>query len=358
MSACLSDHYYADDQYYYNPQLQEQLHYSQQQLISQTYSNEQLINDSNSSKLSNTQNTSNLLFPTNISNLNTTITTNANNNINSNGNISLNNFLCPQQCQLNGNFNCFFNKKEPKRLRIPDDKKQKRARILFSEDQVKYLEELFNHQKYLEPDDRKQVANKIGLSPQQVKIWFQNHRYKNNKQEKEIKKNGEIKIKHKSYRSAHKFPRHQKKELSKSQTSIINENSSTYSSSSVNSSTDKQKITNINPTILTTNPTLTSNQLNSNSALLNTVSYMPNVQFDLMTNWIQQHYLQTLSNTDNNGNAQEKEIINNTQQPNQIYSSTTEGENGQIFSNIPHEIIDENYTNNLPSNYLLSTNFV
>lgn len=58
-----------------------------------------------------------------------------------------------------------------------NDKKRKR-RILFSKAQTFELERRFRQQRYLSAPEREHLANMIGLSPTQVKIWFQNHRYK------------------------------------------------------------------------------------------------------------------------------------------------------------------------------------
>jgi len=44
--------------------------------------------------------------------------------------------------------------------------------------QIYELERRFKQQKYLSAPERDQLAHVIGLSPTQVKIWFQNHRYK------------------------------------------------------------------------------------------------------------------------------------------------------------------------------------
>lgn len=57
------------------------------------------------------------------------------------------------------------------------DKKRKR-RVLFSKAQTFELERRFRQQRYLSAPEREHLANMIGLSPTQVKIWFQNHRYK------------------------------------------------------------------------------------------------------------------------------------------------------------------------------------
>jgi homeobox protein Nkx-2.2 len=57
------------------------------------------------------------------------------------------------------------------------EKKRKR-RVLFTKAQTFELERRFRQQKYLSAPEREHLAQLIGLSPTQVKIWFQNHRYK------------------------------------------------------------------------------------------------------------------------------------------------------------------------------------
>ncbi|CDQ56717.1 homeobox protein Nkx-3.1-like [Oncorhynchus mykiss] len=56
--------------------------------------------------------------------------------------------------------------------------KQKRSRAAFTHLQVLELEKKFNHQKYLSAPERANLANTLGLTETQVKIWFQNRRYK------------------------------------------------------------------------------------------------------------------------------------------------------------------------------------
>ena len=57
----------------------------------------------------------------------------------------------------------------------------RKRRVLFTQAQVYELERRFKQQKYLSAPEREHLANMIGLSPTQVKIWFQNHRYKTKK---------------------------------------------------------------------------------------------------------------------------------------------------------------------------------
>ena len=56
--------------------------------------------------------------------------------------------------------------------------KKRKRRILFSKQQTYELEKRFRQQRYLSAHERENLANLIDLSPTQVKIWFQNHRYK------------------------------------------------------------------------------------------------------------------------------------------------------------------------------------
>ena len=56
-------------------------------------------------------------------------------------------------------------------------KKRRKRRILFTKEQSSFLERRFQHQRYLSAPEREQLARSISLSPTQVKIWFQNHRF-------------------------------------------------------------------------------------------------------------------------------------------------------------------------------------
>ncbi|XP_070270194.1 homeobox protein Nkx-3.1 [Myotis yumanensis] len=55
---------------------------------------------------------------------------------------------------------------------------QKRSRAAFSHSQVIELERKFSHQKYLSAPERAHLAKNLKLTETQVKIWFQNRRYK------------------------------------------------------------------------------------------------------------------------------------------------------------------------------------
>lgn len=50
--------------------------------------------------------------------------------------------------------------------------------MLFSKAQTLELERRFRQQRYLSAPEREQLARLLRLTPTQVKIWFQNHRYK------------------------------------------------------------------------------------------------------------------------------------------------------------------------------------
>jgi len=60
-------------------------------------------------------------------------------------------------------------------------KKRSMRRILFSKCQIRELEKRFLMQRYLSATERDELSKKLDLSPGQIKIWFQNHRYKTKK---------------------------------------------------------------------------------------------------------------------------------------------------------------------------------
>lgn len=61
--------------------------------------------------------------------------------------------------------------------------KKRRPRALFSHGQVYELERRFAVQKYLTAHEREQLAGLLHLTETQVKIWFQNRRYKRKRQQ-------------------------------------------------------------------------------------------------------------------------------------------------------------------------------
>ncbi|XP_069812089.1 homeobox protein DBX2 [Dendropsophus ebraccatus] len=85
---------------------------------------------------------------------------------------------------------------------LPKDSNSKTRRVIlrravFSDDQRKALEKMFQKQKYISKTDRKKLAVKLSLKESQVKIWFQNRRMKwRNSKEKEILSNRCIKEGH------------------------------------------------------------------------------------------------------------------------------------------------------------------
>ncbi|XP_057706665.1 homeobox protein Nkx-2.5 [Corythoichthys intestinalis] len=60
----------------------------------------------------------------------------------------------------------------------PKARRRRKPRILFSQAQVYELERRFKQQRYLSAPERDHLAGVLKLTPTQVKIWFQNRRYK------------------------------------------------------------------------------------------------------------------------------------------------------------------------------------
>ncbi|KAI3379884.1 hypothetical protein SNEBB_002278 [Seison nebaliae] len=61
---------------------------------------------------------------------------------------------------------------------LHSETKKKRTRAAFTHSQVLELEKKFSLQRYLSGTERAALANRLQLSETQVKIWFQNRRYK------------------------------------------------------------------------------------------------------------------------------------------------------------------------------------
>ena len=59
---------------------------------------------------------------------------------------------------------------------------KRKPRVLFSQAQVYELERRFKQQRYLSAPEREQLASMLKLTSTQVKIWFQNRRYKMKRQ--------------------------------------------------------------------------------------------------------------------------------------------------------------------------------
>ncbi|XP_009694720.1 PREDICTED: homeobox protein Nkx-2.6, partial [Cariama cristata] len=60
----------------------------------------------------------------------------------------------------------------------PKQRQRRKPRVLFSQAQVFELERRFKLQKYLSTPEREHLARVLKLTSTQVKIWFQNRRYK------------------------------------------------------------------------------------------------------------------------------------------------------------------------------------
>ncbi|TKR70425.1 hypothetical protein L596_022456 [Steinernema carpocapsae] len=63
---------------------------------------------------------------------------------------------------------------------------RRKRRVLFNQSQVNHLLMSYKKKKYLTPGEREKLAQETGLSSNQVKIWFQNHRYKCKREGKEL----------------------------------------------------------------------------------------------------------------------------------------------------------------------------
>ncbi|KAJ8262576.1 hypothetical protein GJAV_G00167990 [Gymnothorax javanicus] len=74
-------------------------------------------------------------------------------------------------CNLLDESSCDKSTDQPKQ-------RKKRSRAAFSHAQVFELERRFNHQRYLSGPERADLAASLKLTETQVKIWFQNRRYK------------------------------------------------------------------------------------------------------------------------------------------------------------------------------------
>ncbi|NXN17297.1 NKX26 protein, partial [Indicator maculatus] len=60
----------------------------------------------------------------------------------------------------------------------PRQRQRRKPRVLFSQAQVLELERRFKQQRYLSAPEREHLASLLQLTSTQVKIWFQNRRYK------------------------------------------------------------------------------------------------------------------------------------------------------------------------------------
>ncbi len=69
---------------------------------------------------------------------------------------------------------------------------KRKRRILFTQAQVIELERRFSKSRYLSAPERELFASCLNLTSTQVKIWFQNHRYKTKKALKDRMKDEKI----------------------------------------------------------------------------------------------------------------------------------------------------------------------
>lgn len=60
---------------------------------------------------------------------------------------------------------------------LKSNKKPRKARTAFTDQQLNCLEKSFERQKYLSVQDRMELAARLSLSDTQVKTWYQNRRY-------------------------------------------------------------------------------------------------------------------------------------------------------------------------------------
>ncbi|RWS13093.1 homeobox protein Nkx-2.2-like protein [Dinothrombium tinctorium] len=95
----------------------------------------------------------------------------------------------PPPPSSSGTASCLLSSAGPKGLTgphfTPVHQQRRKRRVLFTQAQVYELERRFKQQRYLSAPEREHLAQLIQLTPTQVKIWFQNHRYKCKRQAKE-----------------------------------------------------------------------------------------------------------------------------------------------------------------------------
>ncbi|CAI2355959.1 unnamed protein product [Caenorhabditis sp. 36 PRJEB53466] len=63
-------------------------------------------------------------------------------------------------------------------INLRSQQQKRKPRVLFTQHQVNELEERFKKQRYVTASEREELAQNLGLTATQVKIWFQNRRYK------------------------------------------------------------------------------------------------------------------------------------------------------------------------------------
>ncbi|XP_014476957.1 PREDICTED: homeobox protein Nkx-2.5-like [Dinoponera quadriceps] len=84
-----------------------------------------------------------------------------------------------QETSLTEDGNIVTSSKTELRKSQSSKKTKRKPRVLFSQTQVYELEQRFKQQRYLSAPEREMLAQSLKLTSTQVKIWFQNRRYKN-----------------------------------------------------------------------------------------------------------------------------------------------------------------------------------
>lgn len=79
-----------------------------------------------------------------------------------------------------------FGKPDGYKTDLGQNQRKKRSRAAFSHSQVYELERRFNQQRYLSGSERTDLANALKLTETQVKIWFQNRRYKTKRKQMQM----------------------------------------------------------------------------------------------------------------------------------------------------------------------------
>ncbi|XP_069674206.1 homeobox protein zampogna-like [Periplaneta americana] len=72
--------------------------------------------------------------------------------------------------------------------------RKKRSRAAFSHAQVYELERRFNQQRYLSGPERADLAHALKLTETQVKIWFQNRRYKTKRKQLQLQEQSTVSV--------------------------------------------------------------------------------------------------------------------------------------------------------------------
>ncbi|KAF7653452.1 hypothetical protein LDENG_00082640, partial [Lucifuga dentata] len=74
---------------------------------------------------------------------------------------------------------------DPEKTSSKQPRTRRKPRVLFSQAQVFELERRFKQQRYLSAPEREHLASSLKLTSTQVKIWFQNRRYKCKRQQQD-----------------------------------------------------------------------------------------------------------------------------------------------------------------------------